>query len=156
MSARIRLKGLLLSLLLAILTLSFLYPLYFMLINSLKARAAYFASPFSLPTGRLDLGNFAVMISQFKILNLFKNSFIVSALTVVFLLAVGTFASYVFAKYRFKGRGALYVAVLMTMFIPSQVTIIPLYLLFSRIGLVSTYWSVVLSYLALFLPSASC
>ena len=152
MRARIKLKGLLLSLLLAVLTLSFLYPLYFMLINSLKARADYFANPFRLPAGRLDLSNFAVMISQFKILNLFKNSFIVSALTVVFLLAAGTFASYVFAKYRFKGRGALYVAVLMTMFIPSQVTIIPLYLLFSRIGLVSTYWPVVLSYLALFLP----
>jgi ABC-type glycerol-3-phosphate transport system permease component len=49
MAARIKFKGLLLSLLLAILTLSFLYPLYFMLINSLKARAAYFANPFSLP-----------------------------------------------------------------------------------------------------------
>jgi ABC-type glycerol-3-phosphate transport system permease component len=46
----------------------------------------------------------------------------------------------------------IYVAVLMTMFIPSQVTIIPLYVLFSKIGLVSTYWSVVLAYLALFLP----
>jgi ABC-type glycerol-3-phosphate transport system permease component len=152
MAARIKLKGVLLSLMLAILTLSFLYPLYYMTINSLKARAAYFANPFSLPSGRLELGNFTVMISQFRILNLFKNSFIVSSLTVVFLLLFGTFASYVFAKYRFKGRTAVYVAVLMTMFIPSQVTIIPLYVLFSRIGLVNTYWPVVLSYLALFLP----
>jgi ABC-type glycerol-3-phosphate transport system permease component len=47
---------------------------------------------------------------------------------------------------------ALYLAVLVTMFIPSQVTIIPLYVLFSKMGLVSTYWSVVLSYVALFLP----
>ena len=44
------------------------------------------------------------MISQFQILNLFRNSFIVSAVTVVLLLVVGTFASYVFAKYRFRGR----------------------------------------------------
>jgi ABC-type glycerol-3-phosphate transport system permease component len=151
-AARIRLKGILLSLLLAVLTLSFLYPLYYMLINSLKARTEYFTNPFSLPSGRLELGNFAVMISQFRILNLFKNSFIISALTVVFLLIIGTFASYIFAKYRFRGRTALYVAVLVTMFIPSQVTIIPLYVLFSRVGLVGTYWPVVLSYLALFLP----
>ncbi len=60
------------------------------------------------------------MISQFKILNLFRNSFIVSALTVMLLLVVGTFASYIFAKYRFKGRGVVYVAVLMTMFIPAR------------------------------------
>jgi ABC-type glycerol-3-phosphate transport system permease component len=147
-----RLKGILVTLLLAVLTLSFLYPLYYMLANSLKTRAAYFARPFALPGAPLQLANYATMISQFRILNLFKNSFVISALTVVLLLAAGTFASYVFAKYRFKGRSVLYVAVMVTMFIPSQVTIIPLYVLFSRMGLVSTYWSVVLSYVALFLP----
>jgi len=149
---RAKLKGILISALLAILSLSFLYPLFYMLINSLKTRAAYFASPFSLPSPPWQLGNYATMISQFRILALFKNSFIVSALTVVLLLVIGTFASFIFAKYRFRGRGALYVAVLVTMFIPSQVTIIPLYVLFSRLGLVNTYWSVVLSYVALFLP----
>ena len=125
-----KLKGILVTLLLALMTISFLYPLYYMLANSLKTRADYFARPFALPGAPLQLANYATMISQFRILNLFKNSFVISALTVVLLLAAGTFASYVFAKYRFKGRGALYVAVLVTMFIPSQVTIIPLYLLF--------------------------
>ena len=147
-----KLKGILVTLLLALMTISFLYPLYYMLANSLKTRADYFARPFALPGAPLQLSNYATMISQFRILNLFKNSFVISALTVVLLLAAGTFASYVFAKYRFKGRSALYVAVMVTMFIPSQVTIIPLYVLFSRMGLVSTYWSVVLSYVALFLP----
>jgi ABC-type glycerol-3-phosphate transport system permease component len=61
---------------------------------------------------------------------------------------------YIFAKYRFRGRSVIYVAVMVTMFIPSQVTIIPLYMLFSRMRLVDTYWSVILSYLALFLPEA--
>ncbi len=149
---RVRLKGILISLLLALLCLSFLYPLYYMLGNSLKTRAAYFARPFGLPGAPLQLINYSTMISQFRILNLFKNSFIVSALTVLLLLGFGTLASYIFAKYRFRGRGALYVAVLTTMFIPSQVTIIPLYVLFSRLGLVNSYWSVILSYVALFLP----
>jgi len=151
---RVKLKGILISALLAVLTLTFLYPMYFMLINSLKTRSEYFVNQFNLPSGQLQLSNYATMISQFRILNLFKNSFIVSSLTVVGLLIVGTFASFVFAKYRFRGRTAIYLAVIATMFIPSQVTIIPLYVLFSRIGLVSTYWSVVLSYLALFLPEA--
>lgn len=143
--------GILVSLLLAVLTLTFLYPLYFMLINSLKTRAEYFTNPFSLPAA-LQVDNYRVMISQFRILSLFRNSFIVSAVTVALLLVVGTFSSYVFAKYRFRGRQTVYVLILMTMFIPSQVTIIPLYVLFSRIGLVNTYWSVILSYVALFLP----
>jgi len=151
---KVKLRGILVFLLLAVLTVTFLYPLYFMAINSLKTRTDYFTNQFSLPTAPLQFVNYATMISQFRILNLFKNSFIVSSLTVLGLLIVGTFASYIFAKYEFKGRGVIYVAVLMTMFIPSQVTIIPLYVLFSKIGLVSTYWSVVLAYLALFLPEA--
>ena len=40
------------------------------------------------------------------------------------------------------------------MFIPSQVTIIPVYVLFSRLGMVNRYWSVIFSYVALFLPEA--
>jgi len=149
---RRKLKGILVSLLLAVLTVSFIYPLYYMLINSLKTRTDFFTNQFRLPGAPLQFVNYTTMISQFRILNLFKNSFIISAFTVVGLLIIGTFASYVFAKYRFKGRSVIYVAVLATMFIPSQVTIIPLYVLFSKIGLVSTYWSVIFAYLALFLP----
>jgi ABC-type glycerol-3-phosphate transport system permease component len=151
-ASRGKLKAALVSLLLAVLTVSFLYPLYYMLINSLKTRTDFFTNQFSLPGAPLQFVNYSTMISQFKILNLFKNSFIISAFTVVGLLIIGTFASYVFAKYRFRGRSVIYVAVLATMFIPSQVTIIPLYVLFSKIGLVSTYWAVVFAYLALFLP----
>jgi ABC-type glycerol-3-phosphate transport system permease component len=143
-----------LSVLLAVLTLTFVYPLFYMVINSLKTRTEYFTNPFGLPGGALQWENYSTMISQFQILNLFKNSFFVSAGTVILLLAACIFASYVFAKYRFRGRNAIYLAVIATMFIPSQVTIIPLYVLFSKLGLVNRYWSVILSYLALFMPEA--
>jgi ABC-type glycerol-3-phosphate transport system permease component len=154
MARRDTVKRILVSVFLAALTVTFLYPLYYMLINSLKTRTAYYTNPFSLPVGTLQWENFSTMISQFQILNLFKNSFFVAAGTVILLLIVCVFASYVFAKYNFKGRGVIYLAVIATMFIPSQVTIIPLYVLFSRIGLVNTYWAVILSYVALFLPEA--
>jgi ABC-type glycerol-3-phosphate transport system permease component len=94
------------------------------------------------------------MISQFKILHLFKNTFIISAGTVLLLLIIGVFASYVFAKVHFKGKAVVFVAVLMTMFVPSQVTIIPLHVGFSKVGMVNTYLAVILAYLALFLPEA--
>jgi ABC-type glycerol-3-phosphate transport system permease component len=148
------LRQVLLSLLLAVLTLTFLYPLFYMAVNSLKTRTAYFESPFRMPRGGLEWANYSTMISQFQILNLFKNSFFVSAGTVILLLLVCIFPSYIFAKYSFRGRAAVYLAVIATMFIPSQVTIIPLYVLLSRMGLVNTYWSVILSYVALFLPEA--
>jgi len=145
---RANLRGYLVFLILAVLTASFLYPLYFMLINSLKTRTEYFVNPFSLPHEGLQLINYTTMISQFKILTLFKNTFIISTGTVILILMVGIFASYAFAKLRFKGKSVLFVAVLMTMFVPSQVTIIPLFVSFSKVGLVNTYLSVILAYLA--------
>ena len=143
-----------LTVLLSAMTLTFIYPLFYMVVNSLKSRARYFSDPFGLPDLPLQWENFTTMVSQFRIFRLFWNSFVVSAGTVLLVLVVCTFASYIFAKYKFRGRNALYVTVIATMFIPSQVTIIPLYIMFSRLGLVNNYWSVILSYLALFLPEA--
>lgn len=147
-------KNLMLFLILAVLVVSFLYPLYFMFINSLKTRTEYYLNPFSLPREGLQLNNYSTMISQFRILGLFRNTFIISAGTVFLLLVVGVLSSYVFAKVPFRGRTIVFFAALMTMFVPSQVTIIPLYVGFSKVGLVNTYVSVILAYLALFLPEA--
>jgi ABC-type glycerol-3-phosphate transport system permease component len=143
-----------LFLIFTVLIVSFLYPLYFMLINSLKTRTEYYVDPFSLPHEGLQFNNYFTMVSQFKILSLFRNTFIISAGTVLLLLIIGVFASYVFAKIPFKGKAFVFLAVLMTMFVPSQVTIIPLYVGFSKVGMVNTYFSVILAYLALFLPEA--
>ena len=154
MRSRTRLRDWLLSPLLAILCVTFLYPLVFMLFNSLKTRSDYFVNPFGPPHAPLQFSNYASMVSQFRIFTLFRNSLIVAGGTVLILLAISVFASTIFAKYRFKGRAALYLAVLATMFIPSQVTIIPVYVLFSRLGMVNRYWSVIFSYVALFLPEA--
>ncbi len=137
---------------LLVLSVSNLYPLLFMFLNSMKSRAAYLKSPFSLPDlANLAIGNYATMISQFKILNLFKNTFIISVLTIFLLLVFGIAASYAFAKLRFRGKNLIYFAVISSMFVPVQVTIIPIYMMFSKIHLVNTYWAVILTYLGMFL-----
>jgi raffinose/stachyose/melibiose transport system permease protein len=133
-------------------TAAFLYPLFFMVINSFKTRTQYYTSPFSLPDSHLQLNNYLTMISQFKILNLFCNSFIVSGVSVIFLLFFGIFASYAFAKLQFRGQNFVYMAVIVTLFIPAQVTMIPMYVMFSKIKLVNTYWGVIFAYLAAYLP----
>ncbi len=142
----------LIFLLLLVLSVSNLYPLFFMFLNSLKSHSDYLKSPFSLPDfGHLSWGNYVTMISQFQILNLFKNTFFISVFTILFILIFGIVASYAFAKLRFKGKNVIYFLVISSMFVPVQVTIIPLYMLFSKIHLVNTYWAVILTYLGMFL-----
>jgi ABC-type glycerol-3-phosphate transport system permease component len=147
-----KLSSVMIFLLLLILSVSNLYPLLFMFLNSLKSHTDYLKSPFSLPDFRhLSWNNYATMISQFQILNLFKNTLFISVFTIFFILIFGIIASYAFAKLKFKGKDLIYFLVISSMFVPVQVTIIPLYLMFSKIHLVNTYWAVILTYLGMFL-----
>ncbi len=140
--------------LLSLLTLSIsnLYPLFYMFMNSIKSRTDYFINPFSVWGLKLTWDNYLTMISQFKILNLFKNSFIISFFSIMLLLCFGTVASYAFAKINFKGRNIIYLLVISTLFIPVQATIIPLYVLFSKVHLVNSHWSVIFMYVGMFIP----
>jgi ABC-type glycerol-3-phosphate transport system permease component len=139
-------------LVLLVLAISFLYPLYYMLINSLKSLSGYYVNPFGLPNEQLQWQNFATMISQFKILKLFGNSFIVSFFTVLGLVVMGTLASFSFAKVDFKGKDSIYLAILATLFVPAQVTMIPMYISFAKVSLVDNYLGVIIAYWAMFLP----
>jgi raffinose/stachyose/melibiose transport system permease protein len=132
--------------------LTFLYPLYFMIINALKTRPGYYTDPFALPAAPLQWVNFGAMVSQFKILLLFRNTLIICAGTLVFLILLGVAASYAFAKLRFRWTAPVYLAVVATLFIPAQVTMIPMYVLFAKAELVNSYLGVILAYLAQFIP----
>jgi raffinose/stachyose/melibiose transport system permease protein len=123
-----------------------------MFMNSVKSRTDYFINPFSVWGLKLTWDNYLTMISQFKILNLFANSFYISFFSIILLLCFGTVASYAFAKLKFTGKNFIYLLVISTLFIPVQATIIPLYVFFSRIHLVNTYWSVVFIYVGMFIP----
>lgn len=148
-----RIGRVLIFLVLFILAISFVYPILFMFINSLKTLKEYYYSPFALPDlSNLQWSNFGNMISQFKILGLLKNSFIVSFFTVVGLIGLGTLASYAFAKIKFPGSRGLYLAFLVTLFVPAQVTMIPMYINFAKIGLVNNWLGVVIANWAMFLP----
>lgn len=143
----------LIFLVLLVLAISFLYPLFYMFVNSVKTLSDYYISPFALPdVTNMQWKNFASMISQFNILGLMKNSFIISVLTVAGLIVFGTLGSYAFAKIKFPGSRGLYLAFLVTLFVPAQVTMIPMYVNFAKVGLVNNLFGVVVSNWAMFLP----
>jgi ABC-type glycerol-3-phosphate transport system permease component len=135
-------------------SISNLYPLFFMFFNSLKHRTDYLIDPFSIRGLSLTWENYVTMISQFKILSLFGNTLFISFFTILFILIFGIIASFAFAKLKFPGIDLIYLLIISTMFIPVQVTIIPLYIFYSKLQLVNSYWSVILTYLGMFLPEA--
>ncbi|MEO6191711.1 MAG: carbohydrate ABC transporter permease [Thermoanaerobaculia bacterium] len=74
---------------------------------------------------------------------LFNSAFLATAVTVLSVL-LNAMAGYAFAKLRFPGRGRIFGFLLGALVLPSQVAILPLFLLMRQLGLISSYWGVIL------------
>lgn len=146
-----RLTQTLVFVMLMVLAVSFLYPIFFMATNSFKTKIEYRKGPFNLPQ-RLDFTNYNLLIRNFKILDAFANTFVIAICSVLFSVIIAIFASYAFAKLKFRGRTFVYLFIISTMFIPAQVTMIPLYYLMSNVHLNNTLTSVIITYVATSLP----
>jgi alpha-1,4-digalacturonate transport system permease protein len=74
----------------------------------------------------------------------FTNSVIVTSIATVLTLTINSMAAYAFAKYNFRGRDGLFVLTLAMIMIPLQVILIPIYLVVANLGLVNTYWGMII------------
>ena len=126
--------------LIVILVLTF-FPYYFMFISSFKNNTEIAAHPFTM-TLPLRVENYISSLGM--ILKYFKNSLIVSGLTVVFTTIIAVLSAYVFARYKFPGKNFFYFFILAFMMIPTVLTLIPLYVEVSNMKLVGTYWAAIL------------
>lgn len=144
----------LIFIILLLVALSFIYPLFYLFINAFKSKTDYMVNKFGFPTEGWHIENFVAIISQFKIFNYMKNTFIVAVISDVLILIISVLASFSFAKFNFRGKEIFYTLLISVMFIPAQVTMIPMYVLFSKFNLVNNHFSVILSYVARGIPSA--
>jgi multiple sugar transport system permease protein len=81
-----------------------------------------------------------------------KNSFIVATSVMVVNLLVGSVAAYTFARMRFRGKAAVFNFILGSRLMPVMAVAIPYYVIVKSMGLLDTYTSLILVYLALTLP----
>ena len=81
-----------------------------------------------------------------------KNSFIIAAAVTVLSLVIGTLSAYAFAHVRFRGKNALMLMILFTYMVPPAALIIPLYRIYSKLGLLDKRWPLVILYLSFIIP----
>jgi raffinose/stachyose/melibiose transport system permease protein len=124
-----------------------LYPVVWMIYSSFKPSADIFASVFGLPKS-LYLGNFAIVFLKAGMARYFLNSILVTAVSVAGLLGLCALEAYAFAIFRFRGKNALYVFVLLGFMVPPQALIISGYQLISTLHLLSSYPALILTYLS--------
>lgn len=137
---------------LSLLSVTFIAPLLFMLVNSFKTRADYLKNPFGLP-GEVMWSNFITMISQFEIHKYMLNSLVISVFTIAIMTVLAVIASFAFAKKNFVLKKPFYFFIVFSMFMPAQVTLIPLYVMYSKMGIVDHAISVIICFVTGGIPS---
>lgn len=131
-----RKAGLRSYLVLAIVLLVSAAPLYyaFLLASSTATSIAQHAIPSLVPEGHLLENIRRVMNSDIGIWQAFRNSLVVAVLTSLSVMFFSTLAGFAFAKLRFRGKGFLLAFIIGTMAIPSQLGIIPLFIVMAKLG----------------------
>ena len=146
--------NILIYLILILLAVSYLYPLYFMGVNSLKSQAEYMKDMFSVDLLKGHFENYLIIFKNFKIGQYLFNTLLVTVLKLVFTMPLAIFASYAFAKLRFRGKNAMYPLIISAMFIPFQVIMIPVYTMLTKLHMIDTYRGLILVTGTIGIPSS--
>ncbi len=136
--------------LLALLVL-FLFPLLWIVGLSFKTRMQVFASP-PLFIWRPTIHNYVTILGTGAFQTAFINSLVIAAEAVLLSICVGVPAAYAFARFRFAGRAPLFMSLLVMRMLPPIAVLVPMYVLFAKLGLAHTRISVVLAYTTFSLP----
>jgi multiple sugar transport system permease protein len=126
--------------------LIFLFPFYYMLIGSLQSEPDTSVRG-AFPTSGLTLDNYQDINSRVDLLGSLVNSGIFTGGVLLGTVVFGVLAGYSLARLQFRGRGTLFVLVLLVQVIPFQLLLIPLYVLIVRgYGLADNYLGMILPF----------
>ncbi len=131
-------------LLLLAIAVSMLYPYWAMLNLSFVPNGEIFNQGGKLIYSPLSLENYSNVFEKIPVWKYFANSLFVAFATTVGQVLISTLAGYAFARLHFKFRNELFLIVLVTMLIPPQVNIIPLFFLMRLLHWVNTYQALIL------------
>lgn len=137
--ARVALYGLL-----CVLAIPFVFPTWWMVTSSVKPISDIFAFPPEIIPSRFDWSTYAEVFKLQPFAQQYWNSCYIAAIVTVGTMAVSSMAGYAFARIKFPGANLTFMVVLLGLQIPSEVTIVPLFQMFLKWGLVNTHWPLVL------------
>ena len=120
-----------------------LYPIVWMAVASFRP-GQLALSGYGLNFSKLTLENYEVGLNKMHFTRYFANSLVIALVEIVGALFSCTLAAYAFARLEFQLKGLLFSILIGTLLLPSQVLIVPIYIIFNRLGLVGTYVPLIL------------
>ncbi|MBN9608916.1 MAG: sugar ABC transporter permease [Actinobacteria bacterium 69-20] len=120
----------------------FLAPIAFVLLTSFMSSSQTLTA--SLWPHPWDFGNYQRAFQQVPLARWFANSLMYAGLATLFMLVSSVPAAYVLAKIRLRFANLIFLAIVVAMLLPPQVTIVPLYIMWAKLGLNGTLWPLIL------------
>jgi len=125
-----------------------LFPLLWMLAASFMSNGEATTYPPHVVPHAPTLDQYRALFERLQIGRAVFSSTFIAILTTLFSLLFNSMAGYAFARLRFRGRDRIFTLLLAALVIPAQVGMLPLFLLMKSLGLVNTYWGVIIPSLA--------
>lgn len=126
----------------------FLFPFYWMITTAFKTYGESILFPPTLWPKEWSVSAFRDVNQKIDIAHYMKNSLIVSAGVVALQAVINIPAAYGFARYEFKGKKIMWALVMLAFMIPTQITFVPVYNMFSKVKLLKTLWPQILPFAA--------
>lgn len=120
------------------------FPFYWMVTSALKPAADILKVPPDIVPTRITFGNFNRFLTYANVPRAFANTLFISLCVVIGTLFTSSMAAYGFAKIQFSFRKQIYGVFLATLMIPGQLTLVPLYMIFSKLAWQDTYLPLIL------------
>lgn len=130
------------------------FPVLWMLLNSFKPNSEIFAWPPVWISENFTLDAYHKLLTNKETIRFFINSYVISAIVVVFTLVIGILAAYSFSRFDFPGKKLINTIVISVQAIPPVVLLIPYMSLIVKLKLYNTYWALILTYMVFTLPYA--
>ena len=124
---------------LIVLAILFILPIFYLFMGSFKAESELFRVPFKWLQDKFQFGNFINMFSSIPFFKYLKNTMIIVVCNIVGSLLSCSLVAYGFARLRWPGRDKVFILVLITMILPYQVTLVPLFLMFTKMKWIGTF-----------------
>lgn len=132
---------------LVMLAIVWVLPIVWIILTAVKPEPEIIRLPIRWFPEQWTLDNFRAALTTARSANVavaFFNSLVVAILETVLTLAVDAMAAYALARLAFRGRSIVFAAIIASIMVPSQITLVPLYAMFQQIGWLSSYQALIL------------
>lgn len=119
------------------------FPFYWMFVIGSNGRGAATRIPPVVTIGDQFVENFQRALSKTEFWTAILNSVMISSAVTLSVLLFCSLAGYAFAKYEFKFKRTLFIFVLGTLFVPTQLSVLPTYVIMAKLGWIDTYYAVI-------------